>query len=755
MTNPADHEFSLRQMQAGVEALSEGFALFDDDDELVFCNSAFKQLYPDLQNFLRPGLPWPVFLVEVSRKPGAINLDPLDTHHTSGINTSLTIETSDHRNHWYRVGMRWVEDGGFVMTQVDITDQHQAHEIIEHADDLLRDILDACASRIVLYDLSDGSILYRTPAWDETFGQLQTIRPIFDDPVSYADMLADMLSTSRLDDLDNTLLHASGHTFPARISVRVIEYQGNPAAVMSVEDMTQIHQQREEIVLTNQRLLDAIEALDQGFVLFDANHRLLMANQHYLDVNQPVAGVLEAGASNTELVRLAGEQSHEPQAVGWPDATSESLSAQYEFELNDKRVFAASRQATSDGGFVVTWRDVTDQKATEQELVSRRETAFQNEKLSALGQLLAGVAHELNNPLSVVLGHAMMLKEEVTNADALDGIDKISRSAERCAKIVKTFLAMARQKPAQLEQCGLNDIIEMALEIASYGMRKSGIAINLQLADDLPSISVDEDQVTQVFINLMINAEQALKDREDEKGSPVLQISTLYDRTDDKVVARVSDNGPGIPDEQRLRIFEPFYTTKAVGEGTGVGLALSHRIISSHDGILSVTESELGGATFTVSLPACRTKEITLNDTLLTTKNGSIRALLVEDEPDVSSMMVKLLSSLKVDVTVANNAEEGLKTLQADNAFDLILCDLRMPGMGGLGMLREIESHWPELSQRFVFVTGDAISEDVKAIRQKAVHPVIEKPVSPSELKSLLQTIERTTTGDNLRENRL
>lgn len=739
---PQQTEINLRQMQAGVEALSEGFALFSESDELVYCNTAFRRLYPDLTNFLHPGLSWSVFLVEASRKHGASQLAQLDDHLASGINSPLTLDACNLDNRWFRMGIRWVDEGGFVLTHVDVTEQHEAVEIIEHADDLLRNILDACASRIVLCSLSDGTILYRTPAWLETFGPVQNIRAVFVDPVSYADMLADVLSTSRLDDQDSTMLHTAGHPFPTRTSVRMINYQDQPAVVMSIEDMTQLHNQRNEIVQTNQRLLDAIEALDQGFVLFDADHRLLMANQHYLDVNKPISSYLDPGVKNTVLVEHASAENHEPLAVGWPRQQDEPVTAKYEFELQDQRAFSVSRRATSDGGFVIAWRDVTEQRATEQELTRRRETAFQNEKLSALGQLLAGVAHELNNPLSVVLGHAMMLKDEVSDADALDGIDKISRSAERCAKIVKTFLAMARQKPTQLEQSKLNDVIEMALEIASYNIGKSGIETRLQLDDKLPLVLVDEDQVTQVFINLMINAEQALAGNAD---APVIQISTVFDKSTNRIIARVSDNGPGIDSDHRLRIFEPFYTTKAVGEGTGVGLALSHRIISSHGGNLTVSDSELGGATFEVSLPiSSNEKDQELNTPNLAT-NGVIRALLVEDEPDVSDVMQKLLASMGVEVTTAINAETGLALLQNDSAYHVILCDLRMPGIGGMGMLREIEERWPSLTDRFIFVTGDAISNDAKNIRKAARNQIIEKPVSPSELKSLIQSLRSAT----------
>ncbi|MBX2882561.1 MAG: PAS-domain containing protein [Granulosicoccus sp.] len=744
MTPTSNTDSELHGMQAGVEALSEGFALFNDADELVYCNSAFRKLYPDLTNFLAPGVSWALFLEEAKRRRGAAELDQLDAHLNSGFEVPLILEVSNRGMGWHRMGIHPAADGGFVLTDADVTEQHQAHEIIEHADDLMRSILDACASRIVLCRLADASILYRTPSWLQAFGDASDIKSVFTDPLAYTDLLTDILSSDRVDDRELSMARADGERFPARIFARMIDYQGELALVVSAEDLTQLHKQRDQIILTNQRVLDAIEALDQGFVLYDADHRLLMANQRYMDINQPIGDVLKPGTHNTVIVEQSKAVGHEPLAAGWPQKDEEQIAADYEFHLNQEQTFSVSRKVTSDGGFVIAWRDVTEQKATQKELASRRETAFQNEKLTALGQLLAGVAHELNNPLSVIVGHAMMLQDEVADPDTLEGVEKISRSAERCAKIVKTFLAMARQKPTQLISTDLNDVIGLALEIASYSMRQSGVTVELLLGENLPQVEVDEDQVTQVFINLMINAEQALVNA---KNEPRLQLVTIYDAELAQVIAYVSDNGTGIPEAQKSRIFEPFYTTKAVGEGTGVGLALSHRIIDSHGGQLQLIDSKLGGATFAVALPASnkqlekRAKELTLSE------ERALTVMVVEDEPDVASIMHKLLLKMGVSAVVASNAEEGLQLLENNIHIDFILCDLRMPGMGGLAMLGEVERRWPDFSDRFVFLTGDAISDDARIIRERATHQIIEKPISADELQSLVKSMQNISTS--------
>ena len=732
---------ALLQIQAGVDALTEGFALFDADECLLFCNAAFRDRYADLADFLEPGLSWSVFLNEAQRRHNSVQLAQLDAHLDSGIEVPLTLDASRRGTRWFRMSLHPVSGGGFVLTEVDMTDQQQATEIIEHADDLLRNILDACASRIALVRVSDGAIQYRTPAWDQSFGIQQHLQSSFPDPVSYSDFLADLLPTESIDDHETTMVRADGQGFPGRLSARVIQYQAEAAIVVSVEDLSLLHEQRDEIVRINQRLLDAIEALDQGFVLYDANHRLVMANQHFLAANQPVAEHLQPGAANALIVERCREVGHQPLAAAWPDAGRVDDAEQYEFELDNGTTFSVSRCATSDGGFVLAWRDITQQRKTEAELNRRREVAFQNEKLNALGQLLAGVAHELNNPLSVVVGHAMMLREEVTDSDTLDSVDKISRSAERCAKIVKTFLAMARQQPAELELVSLNDLVLSASEIASYSMSGKGITLEHDLAEHLPLLNLDETQVTQVFINLFVNAEHALGEA---SSNPRVQIITRYDAAKRCVVARVADNGPGIPDSIRHRIFEPFYTTKAVDEGTGVGLALSHRIITTHGGQLNLGESELNGACFEITLPVPKQ---TVGPAELKAEPAeylALSALLIEDEPEVAEMFERMLAGRGLTVRVACDAEEGMVCIADDCAIDLIFCDLRMPGMGGLELLSVVRQRWPTLASRFVFVTGDAIGQDAAAIRREGTHPLLEKPVSVSELDEIIQSAVRT-----------
>lgn len=424
-----------------------------------------------------------------------------------------------------------------------------------------------------------------------------------------------------------------------------------------------------------------------------------------------------------------------------PDMLAELLATGQidDFECNllraDRSDFPArvSARLVDYGGedvIVSSATDMTQLYAQRDELARQREASFQNEKLTALGELLAGVAHELNNPLSVVVGQSLMLREETADTELSRRVEKISQSAERCAKIVKTFLAMARQKPARLAPVSLNTILETAVDVAGYGLRSSGGSIEIALSEDLPPVKADEDQIAQVVVNLLINAEQAVK----EQGSAAtVTMRTFADPKGDAVIAEIADNGPGIPAGLRARIFEPFFTTKK--SGAGVGLALCHRIVAGHSGSLTVDEAPGGGAAFRLSLPRATespTKAAPTDDVA-----PSLSALVVEDEADVADMLSDMLGILGVTATVVTSAEAGIERLTTGPRPDVILSDLRMPGMGGEGLLRVLKQRWPTLVPRMAFVTGDSMTKDTRALGR----PILEKPVIPHELRALLRTL--------------
>ncbi|MEO1138362.1 MAG: ATP-binding protein [Pseudomonadota bacterium] len=247
---------------------------------------------------------------------------------------------------------------------------------------------------------------------------------------------------------------------------------------------------------------------------------------------------------------------------------------------------------------VANIEDLTEELAVRAELDRQKEQLFQSEKLSALGELLAGVSHELNNPLSIIVGNADILHEELENTGLEKRISKLSQAAHRCVRIVRSFLSLARQEPLDLRPMSPSKLIETAKDVVSAEAGTVGVQVHSNVANDCPDITVDEVQLTQVIINLLTNAIHAIRD-----ASIGDRVTIDCDHDDDRIRFTISDNGPGVPDAVKTRIFDPLFTTKEVGKGTGVGLAYSHRIVSAHKGRIQLATSSKQGATFIVELP--------------------------------------------------------------------------------------------------------------------------------------------------------
>jgi two-component system NtrC family sensor kinase len=379
-------------------------------------------------------------------------------------------------------------------------------------------------------------------------------------------------------------------------------------------------------------------------------------------------------------------------------------------------------------------RDITEKKRAAEELDRQREALYQREKLAALGSLLAGVAHELNNPLSVVVARAVMLEEReepaIQNAAA-----RIRTAAERCARIVRTFLAMARQQQPKRGPVKINEVITAALEITAYAVRTSSIDVVLALADDIPLIDADADQLHQVFLNLIVNAQQALQDCPAPRR---LEIRSWFDAAANAVRVTVRDNGPGIAEHLRARIFEPYFTTKPVGMGTGVGLAVSSGIIEAHGGKLSFDCPGEEGTVFTIDLPAGAAQAQSAPAGVQVGERTNRRAILVvDDEPEIREMLTEVLTRARHRVVNASSGREALEHLSRE-PFDVILTDMRMPDTDGLALYEEIKRRFPAQAQQVVFVTGDTLTAKLRDFAARSGCPVIEKPFLPSEVRRIV-----------------
>ncbi len=381
--------------------------------------------------------------------------------------------------------------------------------------------------------------------------------------------------------------------------------------------------------------------------------------------------------------------------------------------------------------------DITEKKRASEELARQRESLYQREKLAALGSLLAGVAHELNNPLSVVVARTVLLEEQgdpTTRSAAL----KIRTAAERCARIVRTFLAMARQQQPERGPVAVNDVVVAALDITSYAIRTSSIEVTLDLAKDIPHILADADQLHQVLLNLIINAQQSLQDRPAPRW---IRVTSVYDKTADVIRVAVADSGPGIPQHLRARVFEPYFTTKPVGVGLGVGLAVSLGIVEAHGGTLTVDCPIDGGAVFTITLPVGAVGVAAVEAASAPRASGRPRTILVvDDEPEIRETLAAILTGAHHRVTTAGSGREALERM-AGGQYDVILTDIRMPDIDGQALYQEIGQRWPTRAGRVVFVTGDTLTSTLRDFVAESGRPVIEKPFLPSEVRRIVAEV--------------
>jgi PAS domain S-box-containing protein len=385
--------------------------------------------------------------------------------------------------------------------------------------------------------------------------------------------------------------------------------------------------------------------------------------------------------------------------------------------------------------FTAHVRDLTQQKEAAREIARQRDRLYQSEKLSALGALLAGVAHELNNPLSIVVGQALMLEED-GGGELAQRAARIRTAAERCGRIVKSFLAMARQHGPEKKPVDLNQTVRAALELVGYGIRSAGIKVTADLARNLPTFSADPDQLGQLITNLILNAQQALKDAPQPRG---LRIQTRYKSAQSQIRLVISDNGPGVPRNLRSRVFEPFFTTKPVGSGTGIGLSICHAIVSAHGGSIEVDETPGGGATFRIRLPVVGVVEPKVPALAEAVPEiARRRALVVDDEPDIAELIAEMLTRDGFAVGVATSCEEAMAELRR-RSYDLVLSDVRMPELDGPAFLRRLQNDWPALAERLIFVTGDTLGLGPGTALDKLGRPVIEKPISPEEMRRVIR----------------
>lgn len=389
--------------------------------------------------------------------------------------------------------------------------------------------------------------------------------------------------------------------------------------------------------------------------------------------------------------------------------------------------------ATTEQSTVVMVEDVTEQQALETHLV-------QSEKLAAVGQLVSGVAHELNNPLTSIAGLSEFLLEQKELGKKDRGhLQVIQEQAERAGRIVRNLLTFARKGSAERVPVDLNDVIRRTLALTSYDLKLKDITVERELSGALPEVFGDRHGLQQVVLNLVTNAAQAVAENPRERPREIT-VSTWFDG---QVHLRVADTGPGIPDDLLQSVFTPFFTTKEPGKGTGLGLSITYSIVESHGGQITVEpRNPRGGAAFRVDLPPApadiaRPALTPAHGTPTVAAAPSVKRtiLLVDADPAVQRTIKALFARDGHDVEVAGDPQHALDLAQR-GGFDLIITDARAmtPGKRGMLLAEELIARLPALRERIIVATGDVRPTTEETLTRLGVR-YVRKPFNLRDLR--------------------
>jgi two-component system NtrC family sensor kinase len=366
-------------------------------------------------------------------------------------------------------------------------------------------------------------------------------------------------------------------------------------------------------------------------------------------------------------------------------------------------------------------RDATTEKQLQQQLI-------QAEKMAAIGQLVSGVAHELNNPLASISAFAqLLLADNYLTAEQRHSVDVVRAEARRASRIVHNLLTFARQHKSEKVAADINTVLTNTLELRTYELNVRGIQVVTDFDEQNPPVTmVDVHQLQQVILNLVTNAEQAMG--EVEHGRHKLTLRTR--RTASLVRIEVEDTGPGIPAAAMHQLFNPFFTTKPTGKGTGLGLSISLGIVSEHGGRIWA-ENIQTGARFIVELPLVAVDDriaLTLVPNSTPPAPASLRILVADDEEPLRSALERFLSSEGHSVVAVGSGSEAIWRGEGDEEFDVFLLDLRMPDMSGQQIFERWRRSRRHLCDRVVFITGDIVSADLQRFLTGTGRPYISKP---------------------------
>ncbi|HEU5262117.1 MAG TPA: ATP-binding protein [Gemmatimonadales bacterium] len=483
------------------------------------------------------------------------------------------------------------------------------------------------------------------------------------------------------------------------------------------------------IALENARLVEllssakrewekTVDAITQAICIVDAHGLVRRANRVFADlIQQPVTAI-----PGRPWLGLLPPTWSDPvaRAIAEPAPTS------VEIRAGERLLLLTAIPMAEPGSAVLVVEDQTERRRLQEQLI-------QSEKMSAIGQLIAGIAHDLNNPLASVVGFSDFLAEAGGIPPQLaEPIQVIRQEAERAATIVKNLLSFARSQEGERKLQPIRSILESTLVLLRNQLMSNKVEATLEVEADLPDVEVNANQIKQVFVNLINNANQAIA-----SDAPSGRIWVTAKRQRDAIAVSITDSGPGMADEIARHVFEPFFTTKGEGEGTGLGLSICQGIVREHGGRILLDTKPGGGATFTVELPTGVRASRVAAAPAAVPEGKPLRILVVDDEPHILHYMRATLESWGHSVEVASDGAYALERALAGD-FDVIVCDLRMPHLSGRDMYLKLARQDPRAAERIIFATGDTVRGDTLHFLEGLGRPYLHKPFTLAELRAAL-----------------
>ncbi len=496
-----------------------------------------------------------------------------------------------------------------------------------------------------------------------------------------------------------------------------------------------ITMEEQELKKAKDKLRLIYDSVTEYIVLVDHDYGVMEANRHFTErfkVSEPAA----VGRNIYGFFGIAPPQDCPIKAAiktGRP-ADAELIAA--DGSILRWRAFPLLSTEAEPSMAVVYIRDVTEHRNLQGRLM-------QSEKLSSLGELVSGVAHEINNPLTGIMCFSeLMLEQGGLDEDASSKIRKINEASHRCKKIIDNLLTFARWKRPEKRYESVNRVIENCVDIRAYQLKVENIEVETDLEESLPYTMIDDNQMLQVFLNLANNARDAIVDT----GRPG-RIRITSRKNGDRIVVRFEDTGKGIPQDAAGKIFDPFFTTKDVGKGTGLGLSISYGIIREHGGNIYFSSVPSGGTEFFVELPivsgvgksgAAASTGPRANS--LKSMARGLKSLVLDDEPLVRDLLNESLSFSGFTVDMCSSADEALEKI-GENDYDLIISDIKMPGMDGKAFYGHVKRIKPHAAGRIVFISGDSSNPETQKFLRQTGNMYIRKPFTVGQLNDIIAKI--------------